>query len=69
MSDTRWPGFSGLINTKSILAISAYYAFNFFLYAVLPGKEVDGTQLRTGKRLKYKFNGLLCSLAPKLDSH
>lgn len=57
ISDTRWPGFGGLMNTKATLAVLAYYAFNLILYAVLPGKQVEGTKLRTGKKLKYKFNG------------
>jgi len=45
------------MNTKATLAVLAYYAFNLILYAVLPGKQVEGTKLRTGKKLKYKFNG------------
>lgn len=36
-----------------------YYLFNLMLYAMLRGEEVQGTVLRSGGRLKYRFNGML----------
>lgn len=35
----------------------AYYALSLVLQTVLPGEVVEGTELRSGGRLKYKFNG------------
>jgi Delta14-sterol reductase len=40
----------------------AYYALNLILYRLLPGKEVDGTELASGGKLKYRFNGLASTL-------
>ena len=34
-----------------------YYLFSLVLYASLPGTEVEGTELATGGKLQYKFNG------------
>lgn len=55
--DVGWRGVSGLLNTKAFLATLGYYALSFILYAVLPAEEVEGTVLRSGARLKYRFNG------------
>lgn len=35
----------------------AYYALSLVLQTVLPGEVVEGTELSSGGRLKYKFNG------------
>jgi len=56
-ADINWPGFAGLLNAKAFGWTLAYYASSFVLYALLPAKEVDGVELRTGGRLKYHFNG------------
>jgi hypothetical protein len=36
---------------------TGWYAFCVVAWAVLPGTWVDGTDLRNGKRQKYKING------------
>jgi len=51
-----WPGISGLITTKAALGTLSYYLLSLFLYALLPANETEGTELRTGGRLKYRFN-------------
>ncbi|KAF6757146.1 C-14 sterol reductase [Ephemerocybe angulata] len=40
------------------LAYLGWYAFCVASWAVLPGKWVEGTTLRTGEKLKYKVNAL-----------
>ena len=37
----------------------AYYALSLVLQAVLPGEVVEGVELKSGGRLKYKLNGTL----------
>jgi len=56
--DVGWPGWSGLINTNAALATLGYYALSFFLWVALPAEEVQGTVLRNGKRVTYRFNGM-----------
>lgn len=56
--EVGWPGWSGLVTVKSMLGSLAWYAFSLFLYAALPAQELEGTELRTGGRLKYRFNGM-----------
>jgi len=56
--DVGWPGWSGLINAKAAIATLGYYAFSFFLWVALPAEEVQGTVLRNGKKIKYRFNGI-----------
>lgn len=54
--EVGWPGVEGLINVESILGTIGWYGLSLFLNAVLPGTEVQGTELRTGGRLTYRFN-------------
>ena len=35
-----------------------YYFLSLALYRFLPGQEVEGTELRSGGRLMYRFNGM-----------
>ena len=56
-SEIRWPGLSGLASIKVTLWTFAYYALSLALQALLPGQEVEGVELASGGRLKYKFNG------------
>lgn len=55
--EVGWPGFSGLLNTKAVLATLGYYLFSLTLYAFLPADTPEGTELRTGGKLRYRFNG------------
>ncbi|KAH7903825.1 ERG4 ERG24 ergosterol biosynthesis protein, partial [Hygrophoropsis aurantiaca] len=54
VSDVQW--WAGLWDTQAALAYAAWYAFCVAAWAVLPGDWVDGVQLRTGGRKKYKIN-------------
>ena len=54
--ETGWPGFTGLISTEAALGTAAWYGLSLLLYVLLPAREVEGVQLRTGGRLKYRFN-------------
>ncbi|KIN06035.1 hypothetical protein OIDMADRAFT_189817 [Oidiodendron maius Zn] len=53
-----WPsdGILGLGSWDVSLKVLGYYLLSLVLYKVLPGEEVEGTQLVTGGRLKYKMN-------------
>ena len=55
--ETGWPGFSGLINTETVVATLGYYLLSLALYAFLPAQEVQGTELKNGGKLRYRFNG------------
>src|SRR6478735_12672786 len=60
--EVGWPGFSGLITWNAVLGNFAYYLLSLALYAFLPAEEPEGTELRTGGRLKYRFNGKTLSV-------
>lgn len=55
--DVGWPGFTGLINVEAVLGTLFWYGLSLVLNAVLPATEVEGTELRTGGKLKYRLNG------------
>ena len=42
---------------KAALAYVGWYTWTVVCWAVLPGKWVEGSQLRNGERLLYKING------------
>ena len=52
-----WFGRNTIFNFKTVIATLGYYALLFFLYGILPALEVEGTELRNGHRIKYRFNG------------
>jgi len=56
IAETGWPGFSGLVTPAAFIATVGYYALSLALYVLLPAQEVDGSVLKTGARLKYRFN-------------
>ncbi|KAF2269016.1 ERG4/ERG24 ergosterol biosynthesis protein [Lojkania enalia] len=55
-AEVGWTGWSGLLNTKAALAVFGYYFLSLALYAFLPANTPEGTELRSGGRLKYRFN-------------
>lgn len=56
--EVGWPeaGIWGLGDTKVTGVVLGYYVFNALLYRFLPATEVEGVQLASGGRLKYRFN-------------
>jgi delta14-sterol reductase len=46
-----------LFDTKATVVYFGWYAFTVAAWYFLPGDWVEGTELRTGGRLKYKING------------
>ncbi|KAJ4303984.1 erg24, C-14 sterol reductase [Collariella sp. IMI 366227] len=56
--EVGWPadGIRGLASWEATGWTLAYYLFSAVLHRVLPGTEVEGTELANGGRLKYKFN-------------
>lgn len=55
--EVGWPGVTGLLNTEAVLGTLGWYGLSLLLYVLLPAREVEGVKLRTGGRLKYRFNG------------
>jgi len=60
--EVGWPGFAGLINTQAVLGTLAWYGISLLLYVLLPAEEVEGTELRSGGRLRYRFNAFLSAI-------
>jgi hypothetical protein len=60
----------GLWDTQASLIYVAWYMFCVAAWAVLPGDHVEGVQLRTGGKKKYKINGAqhFCFLLSSLNS-
>ncbi|KAF4119307.1 Delta14-sterol reductase [Geosmithia morbida] len=63
--EVGWPedGLAGFFNWQSVAVSIGYVLLNAVLYKVLPAVEMEGTVLRSGGRLKYRFNTLYCHLA------
>lgn len=56
--ETGWTGLSGLFSVEATGWTLGYYLLSLTLYSFLPADEPMGTELRTGGRLKYRFNGM-----------
>ena len=52
---TRW--WSSLYSHEATLVYLGWYAFTVLCWAVLPGKMVQGGELRNGKKVTYPMNG------------
>ena len=61
--DTGWPkdGIYGIGSFGVFGWVLAYYFLSLTLYSFLPAEEPTGVQLRSGGRLKYRFNGTSAS--------
>lgn len=57
--DVGWHGWSTIFTTQAFLANLGWYGLSLLLYRFLPAIEAEGTELRTGGRLNYRFNGTL----------
>ncbi|KAF3059390.1 Delta(14)-sterol reductase [Daldinia childiae] len=57
-AEVGWPedGILGLGSWKATGWTLAYYFFSALLYRILPATEVEGSELSSGGRLKYRFN-------------
>lgn len=57
-AESGWPtnGVAGLVSWKATAATLGYYLLSLVLYRVLPAIEVEGTELKSGGRLQYRFN-------------
>jgi Delta14-sterol reductase len=54
-----WNGISSLLNTEAALGVVGWYLLSLTLYAFLPAKEMEGIELDSGGKLKYRFNGMV----------
>lgn len=60
--EVGWTGLSGLINAKAVFGTLGYYVLSLALGAFLPSEDVEGTELRTGGKLKYRMNAFNSSV-------
>ncbi|KAG8722996.1 erg24, C-14 sterol reductase [Ceratobasidium sp. 428] len=49
-------GWASLFDAEAAIAYAGFYAFTIAAWYFLPGEWIEGTELRTGGRLKYKMN-------------
>jgi delta14-sterol reductase len=61
-AEVGWPGWSGLITFEAVAGTLFWYLLSLVLYKVLPATEVQGTELKTGGRLTYRFNAFLSAV-------
>jgi delta14-sterol reductase len=59
--EVGWTGFGALLNWQAFAGTLSYYLLSLTLYRVLPGEEVNGVALKSGTKLKYRFNGMSLS--------
>lgn len=57
MKDVAW--WKSLISLEASAVYCAWYAWNVLCWAVLPGKSVQGGELRNGAKVTYPMNGAL----------
>jgi delta14-sterol reductase len=55
--EVGWTGVEGLLNTNAVLGTLGYYLLSLTLHTFLPSTNVKGTELRSGGKLDYRFNG------------
>lgn len=55
VQDKDW--WLNLFDAQASIAYAGWYAFTLVAWYILPGDWVEGTELRTGGRIKYKING------------
>jgi delta14-sterol reductase len=55
--DIGWKGVETIFNWESVAAALGWYALSIACYAILPAEVIDGTELYSGGRLKYRLNG------------
>lgn len=49
-------------STEAMYTYIVWFLFQLMLHVTIPGREVDGVELRNGKKLKYVINGWNCLL-------
>lgn len=56
--EVGWPpnGVWGLSSLDVTTKVLGYYLLSLVLHRVLPGEEVEGVELASGGKIKYKFN-------------
>jgi len=55
--DVGWHGLSTIFTWEAFFANLGWYLLSLILNSTLPAHEVEGTELRSGGRLKYRMNG------------
>ncbi|KAI9751169.1 MAG: erg24, C-14 sterol reductase [Lichina confinis] len=62
--ESGWPrdALYGFTNRTVVAWVLGYHALSVVMQLGLPGQEVEGVELRSGGRLKYKFNALVSAV-------
>jgi delta14-sterol reductase len=62
--EVGWPknGIYGLVNLEVTGWVLGYYLINAVLYRILPATYVEGVELSSGGRLKYRFNSFYSNM-------
>ncbi|KAH8716866.1 ergosterol biosynthesis ERG4/ERG24 [Phaeosphaeriaceae sp. PMI808] len=60
--EVGWTGFGDLLNWQAFVGTLGYYFLSLVLHAFLPAEEIQGVQLQTGGKLKYRFNSWYSAL-------
>ncbi|KAK9760461.1 erg24, C-14 sterol reductase [Basidiobolus ranarum] len=55
--ETAHWSFKGIFDLEATIAYFGWVLYLVGLFYILPGKWVEGTTLRNGKKLEYKLNG------------
>lgn len=58
--EVGWPedGVAGLYSNRVMGCVLGYYFVNALLHRFMPASVVEGTELASGGRLTYRFNGM-----------
>lgn len=66
--EVGWPGWMGLISLEAVVGTVVWYGGSLVLWALLPAYEVEGVELSSGGRLKYRMNGRIDVLRRMVDT-
>jgi hypothetical protein len=56
-TEVGWEGWSTIFTWEAFAANLGWYALSVVLDRFLPSTQAEGIELRSGKKLKYRFNG------------
>ncbi|KAI9827951.1 MAG: erg24, C-14 sterol reductase [Phylliscum demangeonii] len=62
--DVGWPkdGLAGLTSVSAMAWTLGYYGLSVLMQLVLPAEEVEGAELQTGGKLKYRLNAMTSAI-------
>lgn len=54
--DIGWHGWPTIFNTNALLAAVGWIGWDLLCHTILPAQQVEGSELQSGGRLRYRFN-------------